>query len=66
MTSAVGSGGRVLLAAGTMTYRHGADFAEPLADLDRVPEALGWVVEALRVPRMTSLSDSCCGGRPGR
>jgi hypothetical protein len=47
MNSAAGSRGRVLLAAGTKTYRHGADFAEPLADLDRVPEALGWVVEAL-------------------
>jgi WD40 repeat protein len=37
----------VLLAAGTKTYRHGADFAEPLADLDGIPEALGWVVETL-------------------
>jgi hypothetical protein len=42
-----GSGARVLLAAGTKTYRHGADFAEPLATLERVPDALRSVVEAL-------------------
>ena len=47
MSSAAGGGGRVLLAAGTKTYRHGSDFAEPLANLDGVPEALGWVVETL-------------------
>jgi hypothetical protein len=47
MTSAAPGGGRVLLAAGTMTYRHGADFAEPLANLDRAPEALQSIVEAL-------------------
>ena len=38
---------RVLLAVGTKTYRHGADFAEPLADLDRVPDSLRMMVEAL-------------------
>jgi Caspase domain len=47
MTSALGGGGRVLLAAGTKTYRHGADFAQPLANLAGVESALGWVVEAL-------------------
>jgi hypothetical protein len=47
MTSAAGGGGRVLLAAGTKTYEHGAKFAEPLANLDGVESALGWVVEAL-------------------
>jgi WD40 repeat protein len=41
------SGERALLAAGTKTYRHGAEFAEPLANLDRVPDALRWVVETL-------------------
>jgi WD domain, G-beta repeat len=45
VSSAAGGGGRVLLAAGTKTYRHGADFG--LENLERVPEALGWVVEAL-------------------
>jgi len=38
---------RVLLAAGTKTYRHGADFADPLASLDKVPQSLGWVAQAL-------------------
>jgi hypothetical protein len=47
MNSAGGSGERVLIAAGTKTYRHGADFAEPLADLDQVPDALRGVVETL-------------------
>jgi hypothetical protein len=47
MNSAPGVRDRALLAAGTNTYRHGADFAEPLADLDGVPDALAWVVEAL-------------------
>ena len=47
MNSAAGSRERVLLAAGTKTYRHGADFAEPLANLDRVPDALQCVVETL-------------------
>lgn len=36
-----------MLAAGTQTYRHGADFEERLEDLDRVPDALLWVVETL-------------------
>jgi uncharacterized caspase-like protein len=35
----------VLLAAGTKTYQHGADFH--LEDLDGVESALGWVVETL-------------------
>jgi hypothetical protein len=47
MTSAAGGGGRVLLAAGTQSYRYGEHFAEPLANLDQVESALGWVVEAL-------------------
>jgi hypothetical protein len=47
MNTAAGGKGRVLLAAGTKTYQHGADFAEPLANLDGVPDALGWVVETL-------------------
>ena len=37
----------MLLAAGTGTYRHGADFEERLEDLDRVPDALRWIVETL-------------------
>jgi WD40 repeat protein len=41
------SGQRVLLAAGTNTYRYGADFEKRLEDLDRVPDALRWVVETL-------------------
>jgi hypothetical protein len=32
----------------------------------RVGDGWGIVTETLRGPRMTSLSDSCCGGRPGR
>ena len=47
MNPAAGSGRRVLLAAGTKTYRYGADFPEPLEDLGRVPDALRWVVETL-------------------
>ena len=38
---------RVLLAVGTKTYRHGADFSEPLATLDQVPISLRRVVETL-------------------
>ena len=47
MSSAAGSGSRVLLAAGTKTYRYGADFVEPLAELDGVPDALRRVVKTL-------------------
>jgi hypothetical protein len=47
VTSAAEGEGWVVLAAGTQTYRHGADFPNTLEDLDRVPEALGWVVETL-------------------
>jgi hypothetical protein len=47
MNAAAMSGERVLLALGTKTYRYGAGFREPLANLDKVPDALGWVVEAL-------------------
>ena len=35
------------MAAGTKTYRHGADFAEPLAELDGVPDALRRIVKTL-------------------
>lgn len=38
---------RVLMAAGTGIYLHGAAFAEPLNDLDAVPGALEAVVGAL-------------------
>jgi hypothetical protein len=47
VNSAAGSGGLVLLAVGTKTYQYGADFAEPLENLDRVPDALWWVAETL-------------------
>jgi WD40 repeat protein len=42
VSSAPGSGGRVLLAAGTATYRYG-----DLVNLDRVPDALRCVAETL-------------------
>ena len=45
MNSAAAGRGRVLLAAGTKTYRHGADLH--LADLDQIPDALQCVVETL-------------------
>ena len=45
----LGAGRRVLLAAGTKTYLHGADFAKPLATLDRVPYALRSIVETLTI-----------------
>lgn len=38
---------RALLAAGTKTYIHGADFIEPLPTLDGIPAALQSVVETL-------------------
>jgi hypothetical protein len=41
------SGQRVLLAAGTKTYRYGADFAEHLTDLNQVPDALRCIAETL-------------------
>ena len=47
MNPAQASGERVLLAAGTQIYRHGTDFEGRLEDLDRVPDALRWVVETL-------------------
>ncbi len=48
MTQGPTSVARVLLAAGTKTYRHGADFENELKDLDRVPDALRCVVESLK------------------
>jgi hypothetical protein len=47
MNSAAGGEGRVLVAVGTRTYRYGADFKERLENLDRVPDALRWVMETL-------------------
>ena len=47
MNPARGSGVRVLLAAGTKTYRYGADFAEHLANLNQVPDTLRCIVETL-------------------
>jgi WD40 repeat protein len=45
MNSVASGDGLALLAAGTKTYRHGKDLN--VADLDRVPDALRWVVETL-------------------
>jgi WD40 repeat protein len=46
MNDVAGAGEHVLLAAGTKSYRHGAEFAKPLENLEKVPDALGWIEEA--------------------
>ena len=47
MNSAAEPGERVLLAAGTQNYQHGADFDPPLENLNRVGDALRSVVQTL-------------------